>query len=77
MAKLVQVRDVPERVHRTLKARAALSGTSLSGYLRGELERLASLPTPEELQERLRRQTPIRPTLDPTAMIRELRESGG
>lgn len=76
MGKLVQVRDVPERVHRTLKARAAVAGVSLSEYLRVELERLATLPSAEELRERLRRHAPVHPTLDPTAVVRELRESG-
>lgn len=76
MGKLVQVRDLPERVHRTLKARAAVSGVSLSEYLRVELERLATLPSPEELRERLRRQPPVSARLDPTAIVRELRESG-
>lgn len=76
MGKLVQVRDVPERVHRTLKARAAVSGVSLSEYLRVELERLATLPSAEELRERLRHHAPVNATLDPTAIVRELRERG-
>ncbi len=54
MGKLVQVRDVPEQVHRTLKARAAQAGISLSDYLRGELALSASRPTPDEVLRRLR-----------------------
>jgi len=53
MGVLVQVRDVPEHVHRTLKARAAASGLSLSEYLRGVLGRTASRPTPAELSARI------------------------
>ena len=49
----IQVRNVPEAVHRTLKARAALAGTSLSDYLRVELERLAKVPSMEEFQHML------------------------
>ena len=49
MGVLVQIRDVPEEVHRTLKVRAAQQGTSLSEYLRQELERVAAMPTPAEL----------------------------
>lgn len=49
MTKMVQVKGVPEGVHRALKARAALRGQTLSDYLRGEMERLASRPSPEEL----------------------------
>lgn len=51
---LIEIRDVPEDVHRTLKARAAAAGTSLSDYVRGELTRVARTPTPEELDERIR-----------------------
>lgn len=75
MSKLVQVRDVPESVHRTLKARAAQSGASLSEYLRAEFARIASLPTPEELRARLRELPPLDvPKRDrPEAIIRRHR----
>jgi antitoxin FitA len=49
MLRMVQVKGVPEGVHRTLKARAALRGQTLSDYLRGEMERLAARPSPDEL----------------------------
>jgi plasmid stability protein len=51
---LIQIRDVPEDVHRTLKARAAAQGTSLSDYVLKEVMRVARTPTPEELDERIR-----------------------
>jgi len=51
---LIQIRDVPEDVHRTLKARAAAQGTSLSDYVLHEVTRVARIPTPEELDERIR-----------------------
>jgi plasmid stability protein len=53
MASLVQIRDVPDHVHRTLKSRAAAQGLSLSEYLRGVLGRAAARPTPEELSARI------------------------
>lgn len=62
MGTLIQVRDVPEEVHRTLKARAAREGVSLSEYLRRELERVAESPTPDELLTRLRARKPVRVT---------------
>ncbi len=49
----IQIRNVPEPVHRALKARAALAGMSLSDYLRVELERLAATPSVEEFQRML------------------------
>jgi plasmid stability protein len=51
---LIQIRDVPDDVHRTLKARAAAQGTSLSDYVLKEVMRVARTPTPEELDERIR-----------------------
>lgn len=48
MAKVVQVRDVPDGVHRTLRLRAAAEGLSLSEYLRREISALAERPTRQE-----------------------------
>jgi antitoxin FitA len=58
MTRMVQVKGVPEGVHRILKARAALRGQTLSDYLRGEMERLAARPSPEELSALLDRDAP-------------------
>jgi antitoxin FitA len=55
---MVQVKGVPESVHRTLKARAALRGQTLSDYLRSEMERLAARPSPDELLAMLDRDAP-------------------
>ncbi len=55
MAVTVQIRNVPDDLHRKLKTRAALAGMSISEYLLRELERsLARRPTSGELLERLR-----------------------
>jgi len=53
MSKMIQVRNVPDRVHRRLKARAALQGRSLSDYVLMELERVAERPSQAELLARL------------------------
>jgi plasmid stability protein len=58
MTRMVQVKGVPEGVHRALKARAALRGQTLSDYLRAEMERLAARPSPEELLALLDRDAP-------------------
>jgi hypothetical protein len=42
--KTIQIRNVPDRTHRELRARAASAGMSLSDYLLGELDRVASRP---------------------------------
>lgn len=54
MAVMVQIRNVPDDLHRKLKARAALAGMSISEYLLREIERSLARPTPEELLQRLR-----------------------
>ena len=76
MPRLVQIRDVPEDVHRTLKTRAAQQGQSLSEHLRRELERIARSPTPAELRERLRRLEPADVGEAAADAVRELRERG-
>lgn len=54
MSKMIQVRNVPDGVHRTLKRRAAEAGMSLSDYLLAELEVIAAQPTIEEVVARHR-----------------------
>ena len=62
MHKMIQIRNVPEPLHRKLKARAAMAGTSLSAYLLEQITAQASVPTPQELKARLDRLEPITPT---------------
>jgi plasmid stability protein len=71
---MVQIRHMPDSLHRKLKSRASLAGVSLSDYLRGELEKSARMPTMEELAERLRRHKPVHLKTSPADIIRELRE---
>jgi plasmid stability protein len=70
---LIQIRNVPEDVHRTLKVRAAAAGTSLSEYVLREVTRVARSPTPEELDERIQARRPANVT---TADILEARDAG-
>lgn len=44
----IRIRNVPDQLHRELKARAALNGMTLSGFLLGELSSLAARPTMRE-----------------------------
>ena len=71
---MIQLRSVPEPLHRTLKARAALSGMSLSDYLIEEIRRAAERPTLEELRQRLARRTTVRPQTRPADAIRRERD---
>lgn len=76
MGVLVQIRDVPEDVHHTLKARAAMTGVSLSEYVRGVLSRSASRPTPGELAARITARGVV--TLDEPSevAVRSIRDRG-
>jgi plasmid stability protein len=74
MSKMIQLRHVPDALHRRLKARAALAGQSLSDFLVGEVRKIAEQPTPEEMLERLNRRAPYTGTMSPTAVIREERD---
>jgi plasmid stability protein len=60
MPKMIQIRHVPDALHRQLKQRAAGAGMTLSDYLRRELEQLAAQPTWDEVMERLGALEPIR-----------------
>lgn len=65
MAKMIQIRNVPDTLHHKLKVRAAAAGMTLSDYLLGEMRRIAERPTREELMARLSK--PIRADLRPSA----------
>jgi plasmid stability protein len=50
---MIQIRHVPDGVHRKLKSKAALEGLSLSEYLLREVRAIAERPSAAELQVRL------------------------
>lgn len=72
---MVQVRNVPQELHRQLKARAAIEGLSISDYVLREIRKSLERPTREEVLSRLRSR-PQR-TLRPSAaeIIRSERDS--
>lgn len=72
--KTLQIRHVPDEVHRTLKARAAMAGKSLSTYALEELTRLAEQPSREELLDRLLAMEPVDLPVSPADIIREERD---
>lgn len=71
---MLQVRNVPPELHRTLKARAALAGMSLSEYVLKELERTAERPTVNELRRRLAKRIAYHPVVPPAEALAEERE---
>lgn len=75
MSKMIQIRNVSDELHRVLKARAALAGKSLSDLVVEELTITASLPSHEELRERLAMAAPFRMTESSAATIRKDRDA--
>jgi plasmid stability protein len=75
MSKMIQLRNVPDALHRGLKARAAMAGMSLSDYLLAEIREIAERPTLVEFRERLHRRKPVRADLDSARLLREEREA--
>ena len=75
MSKMIQLRNVPEALHRSLKARAALAGMSLSDYLLAVIKEVAERPTLAELRDRLHGRKPVALPVDTARLLREEREA--
>jgi plasmid stability protein len=74
MSKMIQIRNVPESMHRILRSRAALAGMTLSDYLRVELGRTVERLTPGELRERLTAMPPLAVREPPAKALRQERD---
>ncbi|MGH8892082.1 MAG: FitA-like ribbon-helix-helix domain-containing protein [Actinomycetes bacterium] len=72
--KTIQIRHVPDEVHRTLKSRAALAGMSLSDYALDELRRVAEQPSQDEVLDRLLAMEPVDLPVSAADIIREERD---
>jgi antitoxin FitA len=75
MSKMIQVRDVPDDVHSTLKARAAREGISLSDYIKRELEHTAERPSMREWLDLTQKMKPIPSKRSGAQIVRELRDA--
>jgi plasmid stability protein len=75
MSKMIQVRNVPDTVHRTLKVRAAMAGMSLSDFLLSEIRQLAERPTIGELRERLHRRESVNLKISAARAVRDERDA--
>lgn len=74
MSTMIQVRNVPDEVHRTLKARAALSGKSLSELILEELTAMTAVPSEAELKKQLEKAKPFKMTQSSAAIVRRERD---
>ena len=77
MSKMIQVRNVPDRLHRELTRRATERGQTLTAYVQEVLEREASRPLLREWLEGIRKRGPIAPEVSSADLIKaERREAG-
>jgi antitoxin FitA len=75
MPRMIQIRHVPDAIHRRLKAKAAMEGMSLSDYLRQEVVEIAARPTVSELRQRLAERSSVRTRVAPAQAVRSEREN--
>lgn len=73
---MIQIRNVPESMHRELKARAARSGMTLSDYLMDVIRQATSRPEPDVLLNRVRERTPVYLKESPADAVRAERDAG-
>lgn len=71
---MIQIRHVPDDIHRRLKTQASLEGMTLSDYLLREVTRLSEQPTREEIRSRLAQLSPVKTRIPVAAMLRQERE---
>lgn len=74
MSKMIQLRNVPDSLHRRLKARAAMAGMSLSDYLLSEIKEIADKPTLAEMRQILHQREPISIPVDTARLVRQERD---
>jgi plasmid stability protein len=74
MSVMIQIRNVPDTLHRRLKSRAALAGMSLSDYLLNEIRLVAERPTLDELRARLEHRPEMTPSVAPAQAVRAERD---
>jgi plasmid stability protein len=72
--KMLQIRNVPEDLHRSLKERAAREGITMSELVMRELPRIAQKPTNEQVIARIRGREPVRGLPSSAEIIRAGRE---
>lgn len=72
---MIQIRNVPDALHRKLKSRAALAGMTLSDFLLREIQAVAEKPTLDEWLKRLKTREPFHPKMSTADVIRAERDS--
>jgi antitoxin FitA len=74
MTAMIQIRNVPDALHRRLKSRAALAGMSLSDFLLSEIRQVAERPTLDELRARLDKRPTVTLSVETAQAVRAERD---
>jgi len=75
MSVMIQIRHVPDEIHKALKIRAVQKGMNLSEYLLREITAIAQHPTLEEVVQRIESRPAVRIEESSVAAVRSERES--
>ena len=75
MPVMLQIRNVPDEIHRRLKVRAAAAGTTLSELLLREVTEIAKRPTMQDLLDRISHRDAPRRRVNSVAAVRAERGS--
>lgn len=75
MSSMIQIRNVPEEIHRRAKSRAAMCGLTMSEYILRELKKALECPTREEILQRLATRQQISLPQSAADLVREEREN--
>jgi hypothetical protein len=62
MSKMIQIRNVPDELHRSLKTRASAAGMTMSDYIKKELSWASEKDSWEEIRARAKARGPSRMT---------------
>jgi plasmid stability protein len=74
MSKMIQIRNVPDDIHRALVQRAEREGMSLSGFLLREVAKVAERPSLAEIIARAEQRKALKPVTESSVeILRELR----
>ena len=74
MPAMIQLRNVPDELHRKLKSRAAAEGLSLSAYILRDAAELAERPSSAEWLQMARNLRPLKLKETPAETIRKMRD---
>lgn len=75
MSKMIQVRNVPDKLHRELKRRAKAAGLTLTDYVQRLLEREVSRPPASEVFARIAKRPPVESARASAELLREERRA--